>query len=281
MSRESQAKLEARVVAAAEAALARSRSVSPIDVLTGLGWLPGRRVDEWRQGRLAYLEESLTARPERIAAVLAALRRWAESQGLRPGEVPYVSATRDRRPLHFSRSGDEATERAYRTHWISPDLSDAGLNRLIERESKAPDLVVIVPLKDWTCTACHGTGDLLILEDSAPTCLTCADMDHLVFLPAGDAALTRRAKKVSGLSAVVLRLNRRRKRYERQGLLVEEAAVELAEEQCLADEDARARRRDRDRERRALEDVELRERTAKEIRRLFPGCPAERPCCLG
>jgi hypothetical protein len=36
--------------------------------------------------------------------------------------------------------------------------------------------------------------------------LTCADMDHLVFLPAGGAALTRRAKKASTLSAVVVRL---------------------------------------------------------------------------
>jgi hypothetical protein len=276
MSRESQSKLESRVVAAAEAALARSRSVAPVDVLTGLGWLHGRKIDEWRQGRLAYLEQALTARPERLAGVLVALRRWAESRGLRPTEMPYVSATRDRVELRFSRTGEEPTERAYRTHWISPDLSEAGVNRLVERESRAPDLVVIVPLKDWTCTMCRGTGDLLIMEDGAPTCLTCADMDHLVFLPSGDATLTRRAKKASGLSAVVLRLNRRRKRYERQGLLVEESALELAEEQCLADEDVRARRRTRARERRENEDVELRERTAEEIRRLFPGCPPDR-----
>jgi hypothetical protein len=43
-------------------------------------------------------------------------------------------------------------------------------------------------------------------------------MDHLVFLPSGEAALTRRAKKASGLSAVVVRWSRTRKRYERQGL---------------------------------------------------------------
>lgn len=39
------------------------------------------------------------------------------------------------------------------------------------------------------------------MEDSGPLCLTCADLGHLVFLPAGDAALSRRAKKASGLSA--------------------------------------------------------------------------------
>jgi hypothetical protein len=268
--------LESRVTSAAEAALALSKAVSPIDVLTGLGWLQGRKVDEWRQGRLGHLEQALTARPDRLAAVLTFLRRWAEDNGLRPAEVPYIAATRDRGPLRFTADGDEAAERAYRTHWISPDLSEARRERLIERQSKAPDLVVVVPLNDWTCTACHGTGEFHVLEDGRPICLTCADMDHLVFLPAGDAALTRRAKKASGLSAVVLRLNRRRGRYERQGLLVEEAALELAEDQCLADEDVRARRRERDRERRADEDLELRAGTAREIRRMFPGCPAER-----
>ena len=76
------------------------------------------------------------------------------------------------------------------------------------------------------------------MDEPGPLCLACADLDHLVFLPAGDAALTRRAKKASGLSAVVVRWSRTRKRYERQGLLVEEPALEQAEQQCLADEEA-------------------------------------------
>jgi hypothetical protein len=41
---------------------------------------------------------------------------------------------------------------------------------------------------------------------------------------------------------VVVRFSRSRTRYERQGILVEEAALESAEAQCLADEDARGRR---------------------------------------
>jgi hypothetical protein len=97
-----------------------------------------------------------------------------------------------------------------------------------------------------------------------------------VFLPAGDAALTRRAKKASRLSAVVVRWSRSGKRYERQGLLVEEPALEQAERECLADADARLRRREQDAVRRADEDVEFERRFAAEIARLFPGCPARR-----
>ena len=114
------------------------------------------------------------------------------------------------------------------------------------------------------------------MDGVGPLCLTCADLDHLVFLPAGDAALTRRAKKASRLSAVVVQWNRARKRYQRRGILVEEPALEQAEQQCLADEDARMRRRERDRERRADSDVELQARMVEEITRLFPGCPAQR-----
>ena len=49
--------------------------------------------------------------------------------------------------------------------------------------------------------------------------------DHLVFLARGDVALTRRAGKYSTLRAVVLRFSRSRKRYERQGILVEEGGI--------------------------------------------------------
>jgi hypothetical protein len=114
------------------------------------------------------------------------------------------------------------------------------------------------------------------MEGAGPLCMACADMDHLVFLASGDAALTRRAKRASRLSAVVVRFSRARGRYERQGILVEESAIEQAEAECLADEEARARRREREAARRAEDDLELQARMAAKIASLFPGCPAER-----
>jgi hypothetical protein len=137
------------------------------------------------------------------------------------------------------------------------------------------ELVVISPLNDWTCCECEGTGDLLVREGPGPLCLACAELDHLVFLGRGDAALTRRAKAGSKLWAVVIRFSRSRKRYERQGLLVEEHALKIAEAECLADADVRARRKARDAECRAGEDEDLARSMADEIRRLFPRCPPE------
>ena len=107
-------------------------------------------------------------------------------------------------------------------------------------------------------------------------CLACADLDELVFLPTGDAALTRRARKHSVLSAVVLKFSRARGRYERQGLLVEENALALAESECLADAEARQRRAQRQRERDAELDRAYVQEFAKRIRELFPNCPPGR-----
>jgi hypothetical protein len=142
---------------------------------------------------------------------------------------------------------------------------------------RSPDLVVVSPLKDWVCAGCGSADeDLLTMDDRGPLCMSCADLAHLVFLPRGDTALTRRARKHSRLSAVVVRFSRARKRYERQGVLVEEAAIVQAEAECLADEDARARRRERETERRTNEDVGFQRDLASAIARLFPECPHAR-----
>lgn len=144
-------------------------------------------------------------------------------------------------------------------------------------DGRSVDLIVIRPHnREWTCHLCGGTGWLLKMEDGGPVCLTCADLDELVYLPAGNTALTRRARKASRLSGVVIRFSRARERYEREGVLVEESALQEAEQKCLADEDLRAARRERDAERREQVDKVFVEIFAASILVTFPGCPRER-----
>jgi hypothetical protein len=263
-------------VAAAGEALARQGFVTPVDVCLELGWLHQVNVDDWRYGRVDDLEYFLPVHDSRLIDLLVYLQEWASGRGLQRAEAEYVSAGRGQRQLRFLADGNPQVEAAWRARWMSADLDDREREQITKAQDSAPDLLVIQPLKEFTCAECQATGDMLIMDEPGPLCLACADLDHLVFLPSGDAALTRRSKKASGLSAVVVRWSRSRKRYERQGLLVEEAALEQAEQQCLADEDARMRRRERDRERRAAEDVELQASMAIQIRRLFPRCPAGR-----
>lgn len=140
---------------------------------------------------------------------------------------------------------------------------------------------VFITTQESHCDQCGedlGRGAWILLAgDRGALCLTCADLDHLVYLPAGDAALTRRARAHSTLAAVVLKWSRARKRYERQGLLVAEAALERAEAECLSDAAARTRRRDREAARRADLDAAFVARFANRIREVFPACPPDRP----
>jgi hypothetical protein len=138
MSRETPAAFARRVSAAAEVALAEQQFVAPIDIMTGLGWIHDRHIKNWQQGRVAALEEQLP--PQRLATVLELLGQWAQDHGLTPTETSYVSATRDRRELRFSASGDPATEQACRTHWMSPGLPPrpAGKDRPAPGQAAGP-----------------------------------------------------------------------------------------------------------------------------------------------
>ncbi len=260
------ARLYTRVARIAEESLAEQRSVRPIDVLVGLGWLAQPNVDRWTQGRVPSLDRCLGVDSDKVPAALAALQHWAEDRGLTPSEADYQD-------LQFTADGDSDAERAYRTHWGSSATPEVG----VERRSRRPGrIIVISPHNAWTCASCGATGDFLLKEKAGALCLDCADLGHLEFLPSGDAALTRRATKASRLSAIVVRWSTRRNRYERQGILAEAAAIEQAAQECLSDADVRARRRERERGRRTDQDVRFRSEFAVAICEQFPGCPVDR-----
>jgi len=113
---------------------------------------------------------------------------------------------------------------------------DSRFVNTVSTAAKAPErdeIVVFWIVRDSACAECGdelGKGRFLRMEAERPLCLACADLDHLVFLGRGDAALTRRASRYSTLRAVVVRFSGSRKRYERQGVLVEEGALARAEQ---------------------------------------------------
>jgi hypothetical protein len=131
-------------------------------------------------------------------------------------------------------------------------------------------------LRDSACSECGAElarGSFLVMEAEQPLCLPCAGLDHLEFLPAGDAALTRRSSRYSARTGVVVRFSRTRGRYERQGILVEQSALEQAEQECSEDAGERAKSRAAGAARRQQQDRELIARMTVEIGKLFPRCP--------
>jgi hypothetical protein len=140
------------------------------------------------------------------------------------------------------------------------------------------DIVVFWAHRPSECDECGRQlerGSFIRLIGERALCLACADLEHLWFLPRGDTALTRRARKHSRLSAVVVQWRRSRRRYERQGVLVDESALARAEEECLADADLREARRERAAEARARWDERFVEVFTDAIQRRLPGCPTD------
>ena len=164
--------LASRVARAATAALQKQGYVTAIDVMVGIGWLSPSHVLEWRTRRLPFLERGIQANLKRISEAMRQFAAWARQAGLRPSTTDYVARTAAREQLQFSKSGAPAIEKAWRTHWVSPGLSEAKQARAKAKAQKPPELVAIESRHaDWQCHRCRGSGRSWSLSRPArPAC---------------------------------------------------------------------------------------------------------------
>ena len=243
-----------------------------------MGLLASSAVNSWRKGRIDVLEPEIQGSPNKISSSIAIFQRWAQEKGLKPSETDCARHARSGTvPLQFSKSGEPQIESIFRTHYVSPALSDRKQQKLQEKLEKVPQPVVFMNLRDAQCSECGAEieqGSMLMMEADQPLCLPCARLDGLEFLAAGDTALTRRAAKYSERTAVVVRFSQARKRYERQGILVDVTALEKAEQECVQDSGERAAARARAAVQRGEQDRKLVAQMTRLIAELFPGCPA-------
>ena len=146
------------------------------------------------------------------------------------------------------------------------------------QNKKKRDILVFVTRQGGECAECGrdlNKGDIIFLErETGPLCLACADLGHLLYLRAGNARLTRLAKKYSRLYAVVLKWARARKRYERQGILVEAQALEKSERECFDEEEFQQRLQRREAEERLYLNEDFIRTFLEKLNQLFPKCPS-------
>lgn len=238
--------IEERVRNSFAAHLAVQGYVSAVDVLRGTGLLDESHYFDWVDGRVAVLESAISASSAKIAAALQAFEERGRSLNLRSREAVYLSTMRHPQRLRFT--DDPTLAPLYALRYFSAAMSDTEIDGLLEKLSSPHELVVFEIIRDSKCSKCGrdiAAGDFIFMEAGSPNCLYCAELADLVYLGAGDRSLTRRARQLSRLSTVVLRFSRTRKRYERQGLLVETAALRTANAELSAKRIARTSRNDR------------------------------------
>jgi hypothetical protein len=266
-----------RVIQAAEQALAANGFVAPLDVFLGARLLAPSHIDAWRRGRIDNLESLIQGSVQKQLFLRHTLEAWAQQRGLTPYETRYARPSRDgRTELRFSIDGDPDKETFIRTRYLPVSMPVKETEKVKAKLNRVEPPVVFQILRDSQCSECGvelGSGSLLFMEAQQPLCLACAKLDELEYLEAGDAALTRRSTKYSSRTAVVVRFSRSRGRYERQGILVEAAALERAERECAADADQRAKARAAGAIQRGKEDRDFVQRLTQQILVLFPGCP--------
>lgn len=108
-----------RVVKAVAAILSRGTVVAPVDVLVEMGLLKKSALEDWRFGRVPYLERVINCNLEKLSRILRILAFHAHDLGLKPSHTAYVKWGKGRRhPSRFSKTGDAGVEQAYSRHFV-------------------------------------------------------------------------------------------------------------------------------------------------------------------
>lgn len=91
---------------------------APVDVLMDIGVLDKKKYDDWRHGRVQYLEAVCTVNLHKLSEIMKEVRAYAAVNGLKPSFTDYRQVGSKDRKLRFSKSGNPAIEKAYATHYV-------------------------------------------------------------------------------------------------------------------------------------------------------------------
>ena len=110
-----------RIVRAVEPLLARGKVVAPVDVLVGMGLLDPAKLEDWRLGRVPYLEKVIDCNLRRLSRLLRILRFHAHDLKLVPSTTAYMRRGKGpKQRLRFTKTGDGKLEEAYSLHFVWP-----------------------------------------------------------------------------------------------------------------------------------------------------------------
>ncbi len=108
----------ARTVAAI---LETNKVVTPVEVLLRLQRISKQQHEDWRFGRIPYLERVCIGSLSKLSAILRVLDHHARAIGLKPSQTVYHKWGRGGKHiiLRFSKTGAPALEAAYSRHYVA------------------------------------------------------------------------------------------------------------------------------------------------------------------
>jgi hypothetical protein len=86
-----------------------------------MGFLIREHLEDWRRGRVPYLERVVDCNLTRLGRLLRVLRFHAHDLSLKPPCTAYKrSGKGPKQRLRFTKTGDPKVEQAYATHFVWP-----------------------------------------------------------------------------------------------------------------------------------------------------------------
>lgn len=114
-------KLYPRITQSVEKLLAKERFIAPVDVLVDIGLLDKKNLEDWRRGRVPYLEKVIDCNLTRLSRLLRILRFHAHDLNLGPSITAYMRWGKGpKQRLRFTKTGDPKLEEAYVRHFVLP-----------------------------------------------------------------------------------------------------------------------------------------------------------------
>ena len=93
--------------------------ISPVDLLMDVGYLTSESYEDWRRGRVPYLEKVCQANLRKLSTIMRELKKYANEKDLKPSWTDYNKWGKGKKiRLRFSESGKEYIEKAYATHYL-------------------------------------------------------------------------------------------------------------------------------------------------------------------
>lgn len=194
-------------------------------------------------------------------------------------EAPWMSYSLigDDKELRVCIDDNPEIEKLFCRHYFNKSITSRKKTNFIKKLTEKPELRVFIKTSsDSECDKCQKLiyqKNIMYSEANKAYCLKCVNLDTLTFLGSGDATLSRRARKNSHKFAAVVEFNKRRKRYERRGILVEQLAIDAAEMECNNDASTRAVSRAKSEVKRQEDDYDFTTEFTLQIKKYFPRCP--------
>ena len=110
-----------RIVRAVAAIMEKQDVVTPVDVMLQMDRIKKKDYENWRFGRVPYLEKVFIGNLSKANRILRILRMHAHDLNLIPSQTVYKKWGKGRKTtLRFSKTGDPNVERAYACHFLVP-----------------------------------------------------------------------------------------------------------------------------------------------------------------